>query len=76
MTWTIVNVGLISDLWWKFCLNTERAYKRPPSSIVMAFILNSRVRVTVVKHRAPQIKAILKAIPVYLRGINNLKYNK
>ena len=41
----------------------------------MAFILNSRVRVTVVKDRAPQITAILKAIPVYFREINNLKYN-
>ena len=32
-----------------FHLNTERAYKRALSSILMACILNSRVRVTLVK---------------------------
>ena len=36
-----------------YVLNMERAYKRAPSSILLALILNSRIRVTVVKHRAP-----------------------
>ena len=33
-------------------LNTERAYKKAPSSTLLASILKSRVRVTVVKEKS------------------------
>ena len=36
-------------------LNTERAGKRALSRILLALISNSRVRVMVMKHRAPQL---------------------
>ena len=49
--------------------------KKKKKKNFVGLILNSRVRVTVVQHRAPQMFLFLKAIVVYLCGINNLKYN-
>ena len=46
------NILLIKQIKKDAILNTERAYKKAPSSTLLASILKSRVRVTVVKERS------------------------
>ena len=57
-------------------LNTERAYKKAPSSTLLASILKSRVRVTVMKEKSSANFAFqMGSQLIYKYGINKLIYN-
>ena len=72
-----IRAGRKSKSWDKCLemLNTERAYKKAPSSTLLASILKSRVRVTVVKEKSSANFAFLNASPVHLYRINKLICN-